>query len=375
MWLAEGSTRSPVDCVLDEAPGCELLRVPQELFRHLASAFVGSAAPVARLSATCRGSRAFLVDGDGRLRVRNIFTSSLAAIEQLGRASPTELEVICVDLSGEKREKLCVPHIECAIRKLGDVLVHTSRLRVLVVRMAAYTSSMERLRLGREAWGHLTGGLASLAAHQTLQSLELTSIAIKASWAAEPTGFTKMPSGALTDAGARAVPFSAAIAQGPPSLAAGVGLPSCGGQGRSGGATSGSLPAPSLGSSGAYCSSVRRPLTRAASSPTRTWDSSGVCARRSAAESQADASNAAKAPSFLEALGRMDSLEELALTHNEIFQSTAELLRPIVCKLKRLRKLDLARNHISRQHLATIRESLPSQVELRGERQQTFFFY
>lgn len=256
-------------------PVCSLLlALPRELFARIAPRLLDSASPVARLACAAKGFAEELRDEQGRLRVGSIVTSRLrSAVEGLTRANLAELEVLRVDLAGERREKILRHDVDLAIRRLADGLPGAARLRVLAVRLATFDVSMERLRLGRDSWQALAHGIGGLARHGRLRRLELSSVTIKASWAT----------------------------------------------------------AAELGD--------RRTLT------------------------------------FLEALGQLTFLEELALTHGEIFGSTAQLLAPALVKMERLRKLDLTRNHISKQVMASVREVMPPKVELCGTEQQTFCFY
>lgn len=79
--------------------------------------------------------------------------------------------------------------------------------------------------------------------------------------------------------------------------------------------------------------------------------------------------------SFLEALGQLTSLEEIRLTHNEIFGCIAQLLPEAFRDLQRLRLLDLTRNHIAKPAMQELRESMPKEMKLLGDDRQTFFFY
>mmetsp|Transcript_17995 Transcript_17995/g.56381 ORF Transcript_17995/g.56381 Transcript_17995/m.56381 type:complete len:284 (-) Transcript_17995:583-1434(-) len=274
---------------LPELPWDILSDVPQLLDR---------ACPVARLACTARGLHLGLCDGAGRLRVGSIVTCRLrSVVEGLARASLQGLQVLRVDLSAERRECLCRCEIECAVKSLGDSLASAVALQVLALRLASFDISMQRLRLGREAWHALTRGLGALAQHHRLRSLELSSMAIKPSRATQAAG-----------------PPTPSAAQKP-------------------------WPAGAAGAAGA----------------------AAIAARAS--------------PSFLEAIARLSELEELVLTGDEILGTTAQLLPPAICELEQLRRVDLARNHISRQAMQAVRQAMPAEIELCGENQQTFFFY
>jgi len=110
-----------------------------------------------------------------------------------------------------------------------------------------------------------------------------------------------------------------------------------------------------------------RRLRRAASSPE---EGSGATAAASTAAGGVESSL-----TFLQALGSLDSLEELSLVQNELFTSTAQLFPPVLMGLARLKRVDLTRNYLSKQAMQALRDALPKGVELRGEGQQTFFFY
>lgn len=68
-------------------------------------------------------------------------------------------------------------------------------------------------------------------------------------------------------------------------------------------------------------------------------------------------------------LAQMSSLQELACTSDEIFPSTAQLLVQAVHRHKQLKKIDLSRNHISKQVMDAARAALPSEVQLHGKQQ------
>jgi len=107
------------------------------------------------------------------------------AAEAIARLSLLDLEVFRIDLSTESRANICCKEIERVIRQLGEALVRARALRVLAVRLASFDVSMERLRLSRDAWEALIRGLNALSRHQRLQTLELSSITIKASRATQ----------------------------------------------------------------------------------------------------------------------------------------------------------------------------------------------
>ena len=112
----------------------------------------------------------------------------------------------------------------------------------------------------------------------------------------------------------------------------------------------------------------RRLLRRAATSPTR--GASGAAAPVPKGRIVAGAKLCS-----LDVLSNLSSLEELVLTYDEIFGSTAMLLLPVFQKLERLRKVDLTRNHISKHVTEAIRAATPRKVEFCGDDLQTFFFY
>ncbi|CAK0900808.1 unnamed protein product [Prorocentrum cordatum] len=76
--------------------------------------------------------------------------------------------------------------------------------------------------------------------------------------------------------------------------------------------------------------------------------------------------------SFAAVLARMFSLEELVLTHDDIFGETALLLGRSLGELPRLTCLDLTRNRISRQAMDGMRAAVSPTVAIRGAESQTF---
>jgi len=332
--------------------------LPQELLWFTGSAFLDCVASAAHLSTTCRTLRRACLADDGRLRVVHLTTSSVTVVEQLGRLSTRDLEELRIDLWREKRGKLSTQRVEAAMDTLAEVISRASRLRILTVRLAPFSSSYDRLRLGRECWDYLIAGLASLASFQKLQVLEMSNFTIKV-----PRGTGFLP--------------AAAAATGPPSTDEAAGVPRARVSQNLAPAIRGSSPSGFVRRTSNHgVHRTHRQLTRAASSPTRKTDAHEVHIRRSAAESQADAhSTFTMPPSFMDALGSMSSLEELSLLHCEIFSTIAALLPPALRAMPRLRKLDLTRNFISRQCMASIRDSLPTEVTIIGEGSQTFYFY
>lgn len=302
------------------ATAAPLLRAPTEIIHALPS-FFSHAQPLGRLATTTRALAADCQDASGRLRVNSIVTCRLrSAVEGLQRASLQELEEFRLDLTGECRDLLTKHEIERAMRLLSESLANASALQVLAVRMAAFDTSMERIRLGPSAWEALIRGLGQLSEYGKLRCLELSSITIKTSRATQDVSMSEQ---------------SCCISQDDED-------------------------APS--------SPPRRVLRRAATSPTR-----GAGAAAASAQSASSAVGAKL--SFLEALSNFSNLEELSLTHDEIVGSTAMLLSPVFQKLVRLKRVDLTRNHIQKQVMEAIRIATPRKVELRGDDMQTFFFY
>jgi len=78
---------------------------------------------------------------------------------------------------------------------------------------------------------------------------------------------------------------------------------------------------------------------------------------------------------FLDVLARMSALEELTLTYDEMYGCTAQLLPAVFASMTKLRKVDLTRNHISQQVMKEIRQTLPQELQIQGDGQQSWFFY
>jgi hypothetical protein len=260
-----------------------------------------------------------LKDPFGGLRVNAIVTGRLSsATEGLKRASLRNLQVFRLDLSRERREVLSKQEIESAMRQLAESLSKASALRVLAVRLASFDTSMERLRLGLDAWEALIRCLGELAGHNRLRSLELSSITIKNSRATQDVSMSTCCEEDETL-----------------SLFASAPSADCG----------------------------PRRLRRAATEP---GEGCGAAA--------AAASTCPKL-SFLDAIAMMSSLEELTLTHDEIFGNTAQLLPPIFRQMECLKRVDLTRNHIPKPVMQAVREAMPKKVTLCGDDLQTFYFY
>jgi len=311
--------------------------LPPEVCLVTLPSFFGAAQPVGRLAAASRSLNSDLKDSAGRLHVNAIVTCRLhSAMEGLERSCLGSLEVFRLDLSGENREQLARQEIDSAIRQLGNCLSGASMLRVLSVRLASFDMSMERLRLSIAAWEALIRGLGQLARHGRLRSLQLSSITIKTSRATQDVS---MPSRCQC---AEPLENSHCCLQ-----ASNEALLAC--------------------SDSQQQRSNGRQLRRAASSPTRG--------------SGADAALHSASPgfgtklTFLQALEQLSSLEELVLTYDEIFGSTAQMLIPVFHKMERLRRVDLTRNHIPKQAMQEVRAQMPPKVELCGDDLQTFFFY
>lgn len=313
----------------------QLEAVPKEAcLAPLASCF-GNAQPIGRLAASSRSMNMDLKDSSGCLCVLAITTCRLnCALEGLERCSLAILEVFNLDLSGENREQLARQEIDLAIRLLGNCLGRTPMLQVLSVRLASFDMSMERLRLSPLAWEALIRGLGELSRHGRLRSLQLSSIAIKTSRATQDVS---MPSQCQ-----------------------------CSHPMQNGEYCSQASNATLLSTFSHHQHGNGRQLRRWASSPARgsgydvaSHAASAVCTKLT----------------FLEALAQLSSLEELALTYDEIFGSTAQMLPPVFQKMERLRRVDLTRNHIPKQAMQALRTAMPPKVELCGDDLQTFFFY
>jgi len=78
---------------------------------------------------------------------------------------------------------------------------------------------------------------------------------------------------------------------------------------------------------------------------------------------------------FLEALVGISSLEELRFISDEIFGGTAQKLADAFRKMEQLKRVDLARNHISPHDMLTMLECLPKHLKIYGVDQQTYCFY
>lgn len=318
---------------MDPAAGsgdCRLLALPAELFVATGPRLLANAQAVARLAGASRRTKAGLSDADGKLRVGSIVTHRLrSVVDGLARVSLPDLEILRVDLSLESRECLRHGEVEDAIKALGCCMLGAASLRVLALRLASFDVSMGRMRLSGASWEALVLGLDALAQYRRLHSLELSSITIKDSHATKIVG-------QLEAAGEPQHVSRAHILPVDPSKAEWEQV------------------------------SPGRKLRRAASSPTPGSGTAAAAATR----------GVGRGPStFLVALSRLSSLEELALTYDEIFGSTAQLLPSALCGLEKLRRLDLTRNHISKQVMRALREGMPPRVELHGDDQQTFFFY
>mmetsp|Transcript_90901 Transcript_90901/g.261975 ORF Transcript_90901/g.261975 Transcript_90901/m.261975 type:complete len:304 (-) Transcript_90901:217-1128(-) len=292
---------------------CFIARCPGELLLECGPRCLDRAQPIGRLASTCRSLASGLRSGPGGLRVGAVVISTVDALQvALASASPEDLLSLTVDLASRGDKRSCRPEVERVLQELGDYLVCTTSLQALRVRLASFDLSMERLRLGPQSWEALVRGLNGVANCGRLRTLELSYITIKASQATQSV--------------------------------------------RSGG----------------------RVLRRAATSPTRSSVGASQAAsilRGSPGVAVTAAAAAKSASTFLDALGQMDELEELRLTHDEIFGSTAQLLPPVLTSLTKLRQVDLTRNHIPKQVMEEMRGALPRRVQLAGDDQQTFFFY
>lgn len=325
-------------------PTAGLLTLPPELLREIAPRPLGRAQPVGRLAAACRGLSQGLrregrggEPGGGGLRVGTISVSCLQTLSQgLARACLPELEALHVDLAAApgcsqgrpRREQL-----EGSLQEVSRLLPQASSLRSFSLRLTAFDLALERLRLGPETWEALVCGLSGLARHGRLQLLELSSIPIKASQATQAIKGRQLRRSASSPTRSTAASSSGGGGSSSP---------------RTGGASSGTSCAAACSAS--PCTSV-------------------------VPGSAAVVEEEPTARSFLEALGRLTTLEELLLTHDEIFGSMAQLLPPVLNGMRRLRRLDLTRNHISKGDMEAFRAAMPRGVKLAGDDKQTFFFY
>lgn len=160
--------------------GCHFLELPGEVLEVVALRFLEAAPQVARLAGASPVVRDVLTDTSGRLRLRKIATSRLLALKEgLSRVNLDCLEELRVDISGEHRQTLSGEDIDNAVTQLSKALADAPALQVLAIRLASFGSSMERLRLGREAWDALSTGLSALADRQRLRSLECSFLTMK----------------------------------------------------------------------------------------------------------------------------------------------------------------------------------------------------
>lgn len=277
-------------------------RLPAEVFLGVVLQMFDRAQPVGRL-ATCNRSlwqaTRSSTDSQGRLLTTAVCMTKLHIMEDaLQRVSFSNIQVLKVDLSCEERKNLRSDEIQASVQLLGESLRSMSQLRVLAVRLASFDAKMERIRLGRRTWEALTRGLAGLGHHGRLRTLELSSMAIKASQATQPV---LLPADDFA-LGPCAYNEEFVLNE-PPDM-------------------------------------TRKPSL-----------------------------------SFLGALAKLTMLEELLLTYDEIFSTTAQLLPPVIERMPALKILDLTRNHIPRQVMQQVREDLPERVTLEGDDLQTFFFY
>jgi len=77
---------------------------------------------------------------------------------------------------------------------------------------------------------------------------------------------------------------------------------------------------------------------------------------------------------FLDTLAQLSELEALWLTHDEIFGTLLLKFAPVIGRLKKLRLLDLTRNHISKQVMLTMADAVSKDVQILGGDSQTFYF-
>jgi len=77
---------------------------------------------------------------------------------------------------------------------------------------------------------------------------------------------------------------------------------------------------------------------------------------------------------LLRALSGLSSLEELSITHADLFGATALALAEALCDLPNLRRVDVTRNRISKQVFAEFRAAMPSKVQIVGGDMQTMCF-
>lgn len=275
---------------------------PGEVFAAHAPAYFPGARDLGYLALASKTLNTASRSPEGRLRVHGFLPRRLAAVfEGLKRVDLNTMEVLQVDL---RDERFCTrKEIEMVVRSLADALASTTSLRALAVRFAGFTDETERLRLTEDTWKALILGLDAVADYRRLQSLSLSSIAIKESRAVQ--AIAKEESQEREQRVSR-------------SLRRGVSAPASPGQ---------ALPVSVM------------------------------------------------SPSFLNVLSRLDGLQELRLTHAEIFEGMARLLPSVLNGLPELREVDLTRNHIPPRAMEEVRSQLKPCVELSGIGMQTFYSF
>mmetsp|Transcript_75326 Transcript_75326/g.189502 ORF Transcript_75326/g.189502 Transcript_75326/m.189502 type:complete len:364 (-) Transcript_75326:151-1242(-) len=346
-------------CSLGTTSRGGLLACPPEILWEIAPRLLDSARPIGQLACASRGLAQSLCStgrGSSRgLRVGSISTCCLTAlVEGLTHVNRSDLELLRLDLSAQGGGRCSRVEVERALWELSRFLPGAAALRKLSVRLASFDVTMERLRLGTEAWEALIRGLGGLAHFRKLQSLELSYVTMKASQATHIMGRTpqtgapgrqlrRAASSPTRGTGTHVAAAAAAAAMAPTAPTARQGL--------------------LLGGFGGQPStlSLREP----------DGESTAPLHLPVVAETAA----ATVPQSFLEVLQQLTRLEELRLTHDEIFGSTAQLLPPVLKSMRKLQYVDLTRNHIPKQVMKEVRAAMPKDARLVGDDQQTFFFY
>eukprot|EP00442_Polarella_glacialis_P047394 CAMPEP_0115073730 /NCGR_PEP_ID=MMETSP0227-20121206/14946_1 /TAXON_ID=89957 /ORGANISM="Polarella glacialis, Strain CCMP 1383" /LENGTH=346 /DNA_ID=CAMNT_0002460617 /DNA_START=69 /DNA_END=1106 /DNA_ORIENTATION=- len=108
-----------------------------------------------------------------------------------------------------------------------------------------------------------------------------------------------------------------------------------------------------------------RQLRRASSEP-----AAGAGTASAAATATHSTTGGPPALTIMDVLKQMSTLEELYLTSDEIFVPTAQLFPQVFSELSQLKKVDLTRNHISKEVMQVVRDALPAKAELHGDDQQ-----
>mmetsp|Transcript_56980 Transcript_56980/g.121058 ORF Transcript_56980/g.121058 Transcript_56980/m.121058 type:complete len:334 (-) Transcript_56980:347-1348(-) len=300
----------------------------------LAARFFDSAQPVGRLASSCRALHKDFLSSTGKLLVVAISTNGLQSFSHsLQKACPEHLRSLRLDLSKRGCCRYTRPDIDSAFSDLRRFLASARILKCLVLRLSSFDSQMERLRLGTTGWKDLTCGLRYLVQFRRLRELELSYVPIKHSHVMRLVNFEGQEE-AVTTCSLQLASHAGA------SSGCSIRIAEQTGDGTATSSTSSAWPA---------ALTPRRCLRRVATSPEDTC--------------------------FVDVLCQLRDLEDLRLTHAEMVSDVAKVLPTTLAGMRRLKSLDLTRNHISKQAMEEIRQSLPSRVVVEGDDQQTFYFH